>query len=139
MKNATLSFLFLILLMSSCSETPFVPNASNELLVGDWTISEVDNADALVSGTELMNSFMNEKFLPNHVFTFEKGANFQLKNTNGEQVFSGFYAIGENNKSLRLKIEEVVYNYDLMSSADDQFHVNSSTAGETVNLVINKK
>ncbi|MFT6717282.1 MAG: hypothetical protein ACJA0Q_001934 [Saprospiraceae bacterium] len=136
-----LAFLLLgaTLFLNSCTETPFVPNTSNDLMVGQWNIDEVDNADAFVSATEMMSSILNEKFLPTNIFVFDKGAEFHLLDTKNEIVFKGEYAIGAENKSLSLKIDGIVYEYDLISNGESTFAVNSATAGETVKLVISKK
>ena len=136
-----LAFLLLgtTLFLSSCNETPFVPNTSNELMTGQWNIDEVDDADALVSATEMMSSFMNEKFLPSNVLVFDKGAQFHLLDTKSEIVFKGEYAIGTEDKSLSLKIDGTVYEYDLISQGENTYAVNSATPGETVKLIISKK
>jgi hypothetical protein len=137
-----LAFLFLgtTLFLSSCTETPFVPNTNNEIMVGEWNIDEVDNSDALVSGTELMTSFMNEKFTLNTTLVFDKGPKFHLRDNKGEIIFEGQYSIPPlKNNRLRLKIEDVIYNYDLETVDNSTYAVNSMTAGETVKLVISKQ
>jgi hypothetical protein len=126
------------LFLGSCT-APFVPNTDNTLLVGDWNIDEVDNADALVSATEMMNSFMNEKFLPSHHLVFDKGPEFHLTDTKREIVFKGEYSINNDDKTLRLQIDNVVYDYDLISNGENAYAINSATAGETVKLTISKK
>lgn len=135
-----LSFLLLgaTIFLSSCSETPFVGNVDNNLLVGSWNIDEVDNADALVSAEQLMNSIINEKFQANNSLNFSEGANFTLMTVEKAET-KGEYSIGADDKSLRLKIEGIVYDYELIKKGDNSFAVNSMTAGETVKLVISKK
>lgn len=141
-------FAFLLIgataLLSACNETNFVANTTNELFVGDWVINEVDNADALVSASELMTSFMNEKFIPKAVFTFQKGSDFVLKDASGKELLTGKYAIGAENESLSLQIDGTVYEYEIVSQLEMLEHLvscglNSSTPGETVKLNISKR
>ena len=49
-------------IMASCSSAPFKANVDNELLVGKWTISNVDDAAAMVSKEEFLLSAMHEKY-----------------------------------------------------------------------------
>ena len=124
--------------LTSCTETPFVPNSTNNTMVGEWTIVEVDNADALVSGTELMTSLLNEKFLPSNVLVFEEGANFTLNNKEGKTGFKGQYSLGEKISPVTLLIDGVQYEYK--TEGDNAgLWLNSNTAGETVKIKIAKK
>jgi len=135
-----LAFLFLgtTLFLSSCTETPFVANTSNPFMLGEWTIDEVNNDDALVSATEFMSSIINEKFTLHSILVFDEGPKFHLMDTKNEILFEGEYAIRAENKSLSLKIDGVVYEYDLVDQGERSFAVNSATPGETVKLSITK-
>lgn len=142
----TLTFLLVstTFFLSSCTETPFVPNSTNELLVGQWNIDQVDNSDALVSATEMVHSILNEKFTTTHLLNFNKGATFTLLSPQSEVAFNGEYAIGLENKSLSLKIDGVVYEYDLINQEQNNkgmqsYAINSKTPGETVKLMVSKK
>ena len=125
----------LAILLSACNETKFTPNVNDELLVGTWNIDEVDNSAALVSASELMHSIIDEKFQLNSELVFSTGADFTV----GNKQINGQYEIGENNKSLHLKIDGTVYSYDLVEKGSNTFQLNANSAGETTNLTISKK
>ena len=139
MKKLFFALCSITLLLSSCSSTPFTPNTDNDLLVGKWNIDHVENDAALVSGTEMISSLLEDRFVQGHVFNFEKGANFQLNTSDNKMVTSGKYAIGAENHSLQLQIEGTVYSYDLNNKKENTYEVVSTTAGESINLHITKK
>lgn len=130
--------LFAVVLMA-CESAPFVANTNNELLVGTWKITEVDDAAAMVSKEEFMLSAMHEKYKEGYVFEFEKGPKFSLKNAEGSEVSSGQYAIGANNESLTLQIgaDKTAISYDLKSE-NNTYTLTVTTPGEMVNLTIAK-
>ena len=124
--------------LTSCTETPFVGNTTNKAMVGEWTIVEVDNADALVSATEMVHSILNEKFLPTNVLVFAEGANFMLNNKEGKTEFKGQYSLGEKLSPVTLLIDGVQYEYK--TEGDNAgLWLNSNTPGETVKIKIAKK
>ena len=125
-------------LFSSCTETPFVPNVDNSLMVGTWNIDQVDNDAAFASGTEMMTSLLDDRFIEGNKFVFEKGANFELI-WEESSVSNGKYSISEDNKSLHLQIEGTVYGYDLVEKSATSYAVNSTTAGESINMIISKQ
>lgn len=138
MKKLIYVLFTLTIILSACNETKFTPNVSNELLVGTWNIDEVDNSAALVSATEFMRSVINEKFIPNNQLNFKAGSSFNIENS-GKETLKGEYEIGAENKSLSLKIDGVVYTYDLVEKENSTYQLNASSAGETTNLTISKK
>ncbi len=133
-------YILLTITLFACNETPFIPNVDNDLMVGNWEIIEVDDADALVSKEEFLTSIMHEKYKEGYVFTFEKGANFKLKNESGTEVLKGQYAIGSENKTLSINVlpEENQFEYEMVKS-DKIIQLNIQTPGELVNLKIEKK
>ena len=84
----------IVAVFTSCSGEPFKANINNELLVGEWKITEVDDSDALLSKEEFITSIIHEKYKVGYVFNFEKGAKFTVNSENGENVLSGQYSIG---------------------------------------------
>ena len=125
--------------MASCSSTPFQANVDNELLVGKWTISNVDDAAAMVSKEEFLLSAMHEKYKEGYVFNFEKGPKFSLLSSDGDEIIAGNYGIGVEDKSLTLQLnpDQTELSYDL-SVVDGGYTLTVTTPGEMVNLTIKK-
>tara|TARA_Y100000766_G_C18910930_1_gene608326 strand:+ start:190 stop:603 length:414 start_codon:yes stop_codon:yes gene_type:complete len=123
----------------SCSSAPFQANVDNELLVGKWTISNVDDAAAMVSKEEFLLSAMHEKYKEGYVFNFEKGPKFRVLSTDGEEVISGNYGIGVEDKSVTLQLtpDQRELSYDL-SAIEGGYTLTVTTPGEMVNLTIKK-
>ena len=128
------------LIVVSCSGEPFKANVNNELLVGEWNITEVDDADALLSKEEFITSIIHEKYKVGYVFNFEKGPNFTINSQKGEKVLAGQYSIGAENKSLTILIkpENNEFEYELLKE-NDNYKLNIQTPGEIVNLTISRK
>jgi hypothetical protein len=126
------------LLLNSCSETPFVPNSDNPLMVGTWNIDQVDNDAALVSGTEMMTSLLDDRFVDGNKLIFETGADFEIKR-NEASISNGEYSISEDNKTLRLKIEGTLYDFDVIKESAHSFGLNSASPGESINMVISQQ
>ena len=124
----------------SCSGEPFKANINNELLVGEWNITEVDDADALLSKEEFITSIIHEKYKVGYVFNFEKGANFTINSKSGENVLAGQYSIGAEDKSLTILVtpENNEFEYELLKK-NNTYKLNIQTPGEIVNLTITKK
>ena len=125
--------------MASCSSAPFKANVDNELLVGKWTISNVDDAAAMVSKEEFLLSAMHEIYKEGYVFNFEKGPKFTLSSSNGQEVLTGNYGIGLEDKSITLQLipDSTELSYDL-SSVEGGYTLTVTTPGEMVNLTIKK-
>lgn len=125
--------------MASCSSAPFQANVDNELLVGKWTISNVDDAAAMVSKEEFLLSAMHEKYKEGYVFNFEKGPKFSVLSTDGKEVISGNYGIGFEDKSVTLQLtpDQRELSYDL-SAIEGGYTLTVTTPGEMVNLTIKK-
>ncbi|MAW66205.1 MAG: hypothetical protein CMD18_08430 [Flavobacteriales bacterium] len=126
-------------LMVSCSSAPFKANVDNELLVGKWTISNVDDAAAMVSKEEFLLSAMHEKYKEGYVFNFEKGPKFSVLSTDGVEVLAGNYGIGVEDKSITLQLipDSTELSYDL-SVVEGGYNLTVTTPGEMVNLTITK-
>ena len=126
-------------IMASCSSAPFKANVDNELLVGKWTISNVDDAAAMVSKEEFLLSAMHEKYKEGYVFNFEKGPKFSVLSTDGKEVISGNYGIGFEDKSVTLQLtpDQRELSYDL-SAIEGGYTLTVTTPGEMVNLTIKK-
>lgn len=124
----------------SCSGEPFKANINNELLVGEWNITEVDDADALLSKEEFITSIIHEKYKVGYVFNFKKGANFTINSKSGENVLAGQYSIGAEDKSLTILVtpENNEFEYELLKK-NNTYKLNIQTPGEIVNLTITKK
>ena len=138
MKNLVLGLIALVAV--SCSGEPFKANIDNELLVGEWNITEVDDADALLSKEEFITSIIHEKYKVGYVFNFEKGANFTVKSQNGEAVLTGQYSIGAEDKSVTILVtpDNNEFEYELVKN-NNSYKLNVQTPGEIVNLSITKK
>ena len=123
----------------SCSEEPFKANINNELLVGEWNITDVDDSDALLSKEEFITSVIHEKYKVGYVFNFEKGAKFTVNSENGKNVLSGQYSIGNEDKSLTILVtpENNEFEYELVKE-NNTYKLNIQTPGEIVNLTISK-
>jgi len=130
----------IVLIAVSCEGEPFKANVDNKLLVGEWNITEVDDADALLSKEEFITSIIHEKYKVGYVFTFEEGANFSLAAQDGSTVLNGQYSIGAEDKSLTILItpDNNEFEYELEKSGDT-YKLNIQTPGEIVNLSIDKK
>jgi hypothetical protein len=129
-----------VITLAACSSEPFKANKDNPLLVGDWTITEVDDAATLISSEEFMLSLLHEKYKEGNVFTFENGPNFVLNSSDGVKLLVGQYAIEAEDKSVDLQIspDNHEYSYDLTKNGIS-FTMTVTTPGELVNLVITKK
>lgn len=129
----------LVLVMVACSSAPFVANVDNELLVGDWKISEVDDSAAMISKEEFILSAMHEKYKVGYVFNFEKGPKFTLTSAEGKAVASGNYGIGAEDKSVTIQLapDNTEISYDLEKS-ETGYTLTVTTPGELVNLSITK-
>lgn len=129
----------LVLVMTACTSTPFKANVDNELLVGVWKISEVDDSAAMISKEEFLLSAMHEKYQVGYTFNFEKGPKFTLNNTEGTAVASGNYGIGAEDKSVTLQLspDQTELSYDLEKS-ETGYTMTITTPGELVNLTITK-
>ncbi len=127
------------ILIASCSSAPFEANVDNELLVGKWTISNVDDAAAMISKEEFLLSAMHEKYKKGYVFNFEKGPNFRVFSNEGEEVLSGKYGISPKNESITLQLNpgKIELSYDL-SAVEGGHTLTVTTPGEMVNLTIIK-
>ena len=129
----------IVLIIAACSSAPFQANVDNELLVGKWTISNVDDAAAMVSKEEFLLSAMHEKYKEGYVFNFEKGPKFSVLSTDGKEVISGNYGIGFEDKSVTLQLtpDQRELSYDL-SAIEGGYTLTVTTPGEMVNLTIKK-
>ena len=129
----------IVLIIAACSSAPFQANVDNELLVGKWTISNVDDAAAMVSKEEFLLSAMHEKYKEGYVFNFEKGPKFSLLSSDGDEIIAGNYGIGVEDKSLTLQLnpDQTELSYDL-SVVDGGYTLTVTTPGEMVNLTIKK-
>lgn len=125
--------------MASCSSAPFQANVDNELLVGKWIISNVDDAAAMISKEEFLLSAMHEKYKKGYVFNFEKGPKFSVLSNEGEEVLSGKYGISAQNESVTLQLnpDQTELNYNL-SNVEGGHLLTVTTPGEMVNLTITK-
>lgn len=128
-----------VVLMSACSSTPFKANVDNDLLVGKWTISKVDDSAALVNAEEFMLTAMHEKYKEGYFLNFAKGAQFQLANTEGTDVLAGQYSIGAEDKSVILQFgdDKTEIAYDL-KKVKGGYDLIVTTPGELVNITITK-
>lgn len=136
MKNIVLGLF--VLVMVACSSEPFKGNVDNELLVGSWTVSEVDDAGALVSKEEFIITAMHEKYKVGHVLSFEKGPKFSLKANDGTEVASGNYSIGAEDKSVTLQFSaDNELEYDLEKN-EGGYTLTAATPGDLVNISIKK-
>lgn len=130
---------FIVIVMASCSSTPFKANVDSELLLGEWTISNVDDAAAMVSKEEFLLSAMHEKYKKGYVFNFEKGPRFNVLSSYGNEILVGNYGFGAEEKSLILQLlpDSTQLSYDL-SKIEGGYILTASTPGELVNLTITK-
>ena len=133
-----LALILLAVTAFACNQTPFVANSDNELMVGEWIITEVDDSDALVSKEEFLMSIMHEKYKESYVFSFEKGPKFKLSDDQGVEVSKGQYAIGAEDKTLILQIGDQELEYEMVNN-NGEVQLNIQTPGELVNLKIRKK
>ena len=123
----------------SCNSTPFKANVDNELLVGKWMISKVDDSAAMISKEEFLLSAMHEKYKEGYVFNFENGPRFSLFSQEGKEVLAGNYGVGLENKSVSFQIipDSSEFSYDL-SAIDGGYELTVTTPGELINLTIVK-
>lgn len=129
----------LVVVMAACSSAPFVANVDNELLVGAWKISKVDDSATVISKEEFLLSAMHEKYKVGYVFNFEKGPKFTLNSADGAEVVSGSYGIGAEDKSVTLQLasDKTELAYDL-EKTEAGYTLTVTTPGELVNLSITK-
>lgn len=128
------------LLIVSCSSEPFQANKDNEYLVGKWTVVEVDDADALVHQDAFLNSIINEQFKENDVLEFNSGPSFELYASDNSSKMKGQYAITEGNKSVKIQLpDNHIIEYSITEKSDNQLKLDVKTAGEVVNLLIEKQ
>jgi len=129
----------IVLIIASCSSEPFKANLDNELLVGEWTISKVDDAAAMVSKEEFLLSAMHEKYKEGYIFNFDKGPKFRVLSTDGEEVLAGNYGIGVEDKSITLQLipDSTELSYDI-TAVEGGYTLTVTTPGEMVNLTITK-
>ena len=129
----------IVLIIASCSSEPFKANLDNELLVGEWTISKVDDAAAMVSKEEFLLSAMHEKYKEGYIFNFDKGPKFRVLSTDGEEVLAGNYGIGAEDKSITLQLipDSTELSYDI-TAVEGGYTLTVTTPGEMVNLTITK-
>jgi hypothetical protein len=128
------------ILIASCASEPFQGNKDNPYLVGKWTIVEVDDADALVHQEAFLNNIVNEQFQKNDILEFKKGPDFQLYNSENNSKIDGKYALAEENKVLKIQLEdERVIEYAITEESTNKLKLDVTTAGEVVNLVIEKQ
>lgn len=130
----------IVIITMSCNSEPFKANIDNTLLVGQWNITEVDDADALLSKEEFITSIIHEKYKVGYFFNFEEGPNFSLIGEDKSVVLNGQYAISAEDKSLKILItpDNNEFEYELEKSGDT-YKLNIQTPGEIVNLIIAKK
>ena len=128
-----------VVMLASCSSTPFKANVDNELLVGKWTISKVDDSAALISPEEFLLTAMHNKYKEGYVFNFEKGPKFSLLAQDGSEVAKGNYGIGAEDKSVTIQLtpDNIEISYDL-SKENGEYTLTVTTPGELVNLTIKK-
>ena len=72
-------------LFLACSSQPFTPNKENELLVGKWRITAVDDAAAMINKEEFILSAMHEKYKEGYVFQLKR-SNFKLISETGNPI-----------------------------------------------------
>ena len=132
-------FGILTVLLFACTSEPFEPNKDNELLVGKWKISSVDDSAVLISKEEFLLSAMHEKYEKDYVFEFEKGPNFKLISDKGSELFNGQYSIGSENNSVTFLItsDSTQISYD-MDKKEDGYNLTVTTPGKLVNLTVVK-
>ncbi|MBL56835.1 MAG: hypothetical protein CMP61_06595 [Flavobacteriales bacterium] len=126
-------------LFLACSSQPFTPNKENELLVGKWRITAVDDAAAMINKEEFILSAMHEKYKEGYVFQFEKGPNFKLISETGNPILEGQYGIAIENSGVTFLLPEKKQeiSYDL-EKKNNGFLLTVTTPGELVNLTIEK-
>jgi len=132
----------LIAFFSSCNKDAkqFVGNVDNALMVGEWVISEVDNADALISKEILFLSILEDQYQQGNVFKFSEGERFELLSVKNEILKKGRYSIGQNDEVLLLLFEDGnhLLKYEIVKEGENIFRLNAKTSGELINLVIKK-
>lgn len=135
-----LLFVLSAIVLFACESVPFKANVDNDLLVGKWTITKVDDSAAMISAEEFMLTAMHEKYKEGYVLNFEKGPNFTLSTSEGKKVIDGKYGIGAEDKSVTLQLapDNTEISYDL-ESVDGGYTLNVTTPGELVNITITKK
>lgn len=132
-------FTLAISLLFACNSEPFKPNKDNDLLVGKWKISVVDDSAALISPEEFLLTAMHKKYEKDYVFDFEKGPNFKLISANGAQILNGQYSIKSDSSSVTFLIypDSTEISYDLEKKGVD-YDLIVTTPGELVNLTVVK-
>jgi hypothetical protein len=131
---------FVVVVMASCSSTPFKANVDNELLVGEWKISKVDDSAALISTEEFLITAMHNKYKEGYSLNFEEGPKFSLLAEDGSEIAKGNYSIGANNKSVTIQLlpAEIEISYDIELN-NGAYNLTVTTPGELVNLTIEKE
>jgi len=129
-----------IIIMAACTPAPFVANVDNALLEGNWKITNVDDAAAMISKEEFLLSAMHEKYKKDYIFHFEKGPKFNLKSAEGNVLISGEYGISLDSSSVTLQLEpdRSEISYDLEKS-NSGLTLKVTTPGELVNITISKQ
>ena len=129
-----------IIILAACTSTPFVANVDNALLEGNWKITNVDDAAAMISKEEFLLSAMHEKYKKDYIFHFEKGPKFNLKSLEGSVLISGKYGISSDSSSVTLQLEpdNSEISYDLEKS-NSELTLKVTTPGELVNITISKQ
>ena len=129
----------LVVVLAACSSEPFKANVDNELLVGEWSIVNVDDAAALISPEEFLLTAMHNKYKQGYKFNFEKGPKFTLVDENGGEVAKGQYSIGVEDKSVTIQLlpDNIEIAYDL-KNVDGVYTLTVTTPGELVNISIKK-
>jgi hypothetical protein len=124
----------LVCTVTACS-TEFKANVDNPLLVGDWVIEYVDDADALLSKELFVASAIEENYKKGNVFTFSEGAGFSLATPDGVVIQNGQYGIGVDDGSIQLNFEEGGYllEYELIVKGE-LLRLEARTSGEILNL-----
>ena len=126
----------------SCGDSqPFTGNKDNPLLIGTWTIIEIDNTDALANKELAMHALFSRPLREGSRFRFEAGAGMQLVVNDNDEPVAGQYEIRGENETLLLKLEQSddILKYRLKAEDKNTCWLMAQTVGDVTNLKIRRQ
>ena len=142
MKPVAFLSTFLLLTMLACQQSSkeFVPNTDNPFMVGQWTITGVDDNADLTSKQTLFLSLIEEDYIEGNRLIFYPGNRFMVISDKGDTLSHGQYGLSDHNDHLQLYSpgDKKVTRYKISSSGKDNLQLNPVSPGDIRELVITK-
>ncbi len=142
MKKLILIIIITTAIIPACknSSQKFEPNTNNPLMVGSWTITNVDNSGDLLSKQTFFLSLIEEEYVDGNLLVFSPGSKFTVLSVKGDTLDVGKYGISDKNKNLDLYSprDKKLIRYKILTLDTGTIQLEPLTPGVTRSLTMQK-